>query len=718
MPIATSPVASTPIAVSGDGSQQTKCSATAFLPQLSCAAFCPNILFAQLTLQKPGCSATAFAVNKVLFNGKLPSLVAQSGAVGVGRATVGVKIPQLSARAQAGCHVNLQLPLLATKAVVVSGGICRTQAFLPQIIGKSAAGGRGRVKLPKLRATSTTTSTSVFQAALVLQTLVATGVATVTIPIEPNSVVCKAHIPSLEINARSGAKASVRLSNLGVVASATSGVVAFCRVFLQPLRAAASGVLNNVVAAKIFLPKLGTVPRAYVRATLPKLVTAAWVVGARGVSETWVVNLKHDPHSPPTGEADVDEVTTYTNYDFEQIVRNGEDYYGVGSRGVYRLGKVVGDDTGVSQNTTTTTTPGTPGTTVVQKTGLIIPWYIYPDGAASGTDGVLNAFLVERAKHPNVDVQVIVNPDNGVGWSIDSNYQAFIDTLLASNCTPLAYIPTTYGARPIAEIKAEVVRLGNLYTGIVGIFYDEASDTDTPSNIAYYSEITAYAHAMGYTPVCINAGIGIPNSFYTAASMFDTCVVYENKKYQQVGDLLVQPEAVRDKRCVMVYNNPWNLQKVNELVAHARWVYVSDCGAGYDTLPTYIVDLFNACEPTTTTVGGTPPTTVTITTGGATPVEFYFKTGLHDFRSQQHKTVVSAYIAGRIEGGVIVELFPGEKAVQPQRFTTPRGNTAQNYRQKFPLGNKFRYYAFGIGGDTPFVLDGMGIELANMTRRV
>lgn len=720
MPIATSPVASTPIAVSGDGSQpqQTKCSATAFLPQLSCAAFCPNIIVAQLTLQKPRCSATAFAVNKVLFKGELPSLVAQSVAVGVGRAAIGVKIPQLSARAQAGCYVNLQLPLLATKAVAVSGGICSTQAFLPQIISQSAAGGRGRVKLPKLRAASTTTSTCVFQAALVLQPLVATGQVTVTIPIEPNNVVCKAHLPILESKARSGAKASMRLLKLGSIASATSGSVAVVRASFPKLQARAWCTPNNVISAQLLLPKLGVVPKAYILAKLPKLVATAWFAGAHGVSETWVVNLKHDPHSPPTGEADVDEITTYTNYDFEQIVRNGEDYYGVGSRGVFRLGKVVGDDTGVSQTTTTTTTPGTPGTTVLRKTGLIIPWYIYPDGAASGTDMVLNAFLVERAKHPNVDVQVIVNPDNGVGWSIDSNYQAFINTLVANNCTPLAYIPTTYGARPVAEIKAEVVRWGDLYTGVVGIFYDEASDTDTPSNIAYYSEITAYAHAMGYAPICINAGIGVPNSFYETPSMFDTCVVYENNQYQQNGDLLDQPAAVRNKRCVMVYNNAWDAQKVTELVEHARWVYVSDCGAGYDTLPTYIVDLFTACATNTTTVGGTPPTTVTTTVGGAVPVEFYFKTGLHDFRSQQHKTIASAYMAGRIEGGVIVELFPGEKAVQPQRFATPRGNTAQNYRQKFPLGNKFRYYAFGIGGDTPFVLDGLGIELANMTRRV
>ena len=699
MPFATMPFATSPIAASGDGVGTSCVGASCVLPKLRC-------------------SATAFANNKALLRTTLPKIVASGGAVGVGHAHVFVKIQALVVRAQTGCVVQAQLPLLAANAGVLSGLICSGQPLLPRIAAKGRTGASGRAKLPKLRSLGSTTSTCVFHAVVAVPNLIATASATVTIPVVPDKLICKAQLPNMVVVGRSGVKAKLHLAKVAVVASATSGGVAFGTLKLHPLRAAASCRRDNVLTAQLVLPKIGVIPRAYVRAKLPNLTVTAQVFGARGLSETWVVNLKHDPHSPPTGEADVDEVTTYTNYDFEQIVRNGDDYYGVGARGVFRLGKVADDDTGVPQTTTTTTTPGVPGTTVVQNTGLIIPWYIYPDGAATGTDAVLNSFLVERAKHPNVDVQVIVNPNNGVGFASDANYQALIDALVANNCTPLAYIPTTYGTRSLVDVKAEVVRWDSLYTGVVGVFYDEASNTDTQANIAYYSELTAYAHAMGYTPICINAGIGVPNSFYATPTMFDEVVVYENNQYQQTGDLINQPSAVRNKRCVMVYNNPFVAQKVTELVAHARWVYVSDCGAGYDTLPTYIGALFSACEPTSTTVGGTPPTTVTTTAGGAIPVEFYFKTGLHDFRSQTQKTIVSAYMAGRINGGVIVELFPGENAKQPQKFTTPRGNTVQNYRQRFPLGNKFRYYAFGIGGNTPFVLDGLSVELANLTRRV
>jgi hypothetical protein len=456
MPIATSPIASTAIGVD-DAQTATTVINTAVayptLPTIVCTAYVAERAVVHATLPNLNCAAQGFPLIKATATIKLPTIIARSNAVGVGHADAVVKIPKLGVRAQTGGYVQAQLPFLVAKGVALSGIICGGQVFLPQITATVHTGAHGRAKLPKLIATSTTTSTCVIKAFVVLPKLVATGVATVTIPIAQNHVVCKAHLPNLVIKSHSGAKVSAGLLKLRVIASATSGVVASVRAALPHLRAVARCTPNTVIATRLFLPKLGVVPRAYARAKLPKLVTIATVVGARGLSETWVVNLKHDPHSPPTGEADVDEVTTYTNYDFEQIVRNGEDYYGVGSQGVFKLGKVVGDDSGG-------------------------------------------------------------------------------------------------------------------------------------------------------------------------------------------------------------------------------------------------------------------------TAGGSTPVEFYFKTGLHDFRAQTQKTIVSAYIAGRINGGVIVDLFPGENAVQPQRFTTPRGNTVQNYRQKFPLGNKFRYYAFGIGGNTPFVLDGLGVELANMTRRV
>lgn len=699
MPFATSPWASTPIAGNGDAATTNHIIATARVSGLIA-------------------TGRAYPVTHVNATAKLPNLIAVAAVVGVSRGSAICQLPPLRVKSFVGAFGGFQIPKLVANTRSAVGSIATAVVTLGKVIASSHTGGAAKAKLPKLVARGDTTSTVVIAGKLRTPRLVANGVVLVDISPAPERLSVSAYLPRLHASALLGVKAVNKIPKLMASASLTSGSVLNAKLMVSKLVATATSVANNVIVGSLKLPQLCVLPRIRASAKLPVPLVIASCMGGDGIVETWVVNLKHDPKSPPTGEADVDEVTTYTNYDFEQIVRNGSHYYGVGKRGIFRLGEVVGDDSGVPQTTTTTTTPGTPGTTVVRKTGLIIPWYIYPDNAMSGGDVVLNAFLAERALHPDVDVQVIVNPDNGAGWATDPNYQAFINTLRANNCTTLAYIPTTYTNRPIRSVKDEVIRWGDLYQGLDGIFYDEAASTDTSGTIAYYQEIVAYAHAMGYSPVCINAGMAVPDSFYTAAGVFDTVVVFENNRYQQADDFPVQPSSSRDKKCVMVYNNQFDAANVEHLVDQARWVYVSDCGAGYDSLPTYLHTLFVACNPVTTVVGGTPPTTTTVVTGGSVPVEFYFKTGLHDFRSQTLKTLASAYIAGRVDGGVIIELFPGENAVQPQRFTTPRGKVAQTYRQRFPLGNKQRYYAIGIGGNTPFTLDALGIELANMTRRI
>ena len=700
MPFATSPWASTPIAGNGDAATTN--------PTIVAAATLPGLVV----------NGRAYPVTHVSVTAKLPNLLAAANVVGVLRGTVICQLPPLRVKSFVGAFGGFQIPKLVATTQTAVGSIADATVTLAKPTFCLHTGVVAKAKLPKLSVVAGTTSTTVIAGKLRIHRPVANCVVLVDVLPTPERLTGALYLPRPKATTRLGVKATNKIPKLIASASLTAGSVINAKVWLPNLVGVSTCVANNVIVGLLKLPQLRVLPRIRVSAKISTPLITASCMGSDGVVETWVVNLKHDPKSPPTGEADVDEVTTYTNYDFEQIVRHGSHYYGVGKRGIFKLGEVVGDDSGVPQTTTTTTTPGTPGTTVVRKTGLIIPWYIYPDNAASGGDVVLNAFLAERVLHPDVDVQVIVNPDNGAGWVTDPNYQAFIDTLGANNCTTLAYIPTTYSNRPIRSVKDEVIRWGDLYQGLDGIFYDEAASTDTSGTIAYYQEIVAYAHAMGYSPVCINAGMAVPDSFYTAAGMFDTVVVFENNRYQQAGDFPAQPSSSRDKKCVMVYNNQFDAANVGYLVDQARWVYVSDCGAGYDSLPTYLHTLFVACNPVTTVVGGTPPTTTTVVTGGSVPVEFYFKTGLHDFRSQTLKTLASAYIAGRVDGGVIIELFPGENAVQPQRFTTPRGKVAQTYRQRFPLGNKQRYYAIGVGGNTPFVLDALGIELANMTRRI
>jgi hypothetical protein len=68
-------------------------------------------------------------------------------------------------------------------------------------------------------------------------------------------------------------------------------------------------------------------PTARAEITLRSVVTVTY--------EAYAVNLKHNPKK---GVEPVDEVTRYTDYPFNQIVRYKNQYYGVSDTGLYLLG--------------------------------------------------------------------------------------------------------------------------------------------------------------------------------------------------------------------------------------------------------------------------------------------------------------------------------------------------------------------------------------------
>lgn len=106
------------------------------------------------------------------------------------------------------------------------------------------------------------------------------------------------------------------------------------------------------------------------------------------------------------------------------------------------------------------------------------------------------------------------------------------------------------------------------------------------------------------------------------------------------------------------------------------------------------------------------------TTDDGAPIPFAVKTCMTDFGATEQKTVVSAYMGGRLGPEETVTLHVGEADSQPYSYQTPRGSVAQNYRQKFGRGNKARYYALGISGEAEFEIDSVDFEVNSMTRRI
>lgn len=103
-----------------------------------------------------------------------------------------------------------------------------------------------------------------------------------------------------------------------------------------------------------------------------------------------------------------------------------------------------------------------------------------------------------------------------------------------------------------------------------------------------------------------------------------------------------------------------------------------------------------------------------------TAIPWAFKTAVTDFGYPEFKTIESAYIGGRLGSAETLTLHAGEGAqTQAYSYTTPRGELAQNYRQKFGKGiRNHRYYALGANGSGELVIDSIDFNVAKLSRRI
>jgi hypothetical protein len=106
------------------------------------------------------------------------------------------------------------------------------------------------------------------------------------------------------------------------------------------------------------------------------------------------------------------------------------------------------------------------------------------------------------------------------------------------------------------------------------------------------------------------------------------------------------------------------------------------------------------------------------TTDDGDPIPYAVQTAKTDFDMTERKTVVSAYLGGRLGAAETISLVVGEHDTKVYSHTTPRGPLAQNYRQKFGLGIRDRYYALRVEGSDVFELDTIDFEVNKLTRRI
>ena len=212
------------------------------------------------------------------------------------------------------------------------------------------------------------------------------------------------------------------------------------------------------------------------------------------------------------------------------------------------------------------------------KKSIIIPVYFYSDDTN------------KWQKVINIDIDdavVIVNPFNGAGSEVDTNYVNFINNLINHSKKVIGYVHTKWGKRDIELVKNDIDMWISLYPNIEGFFIDEVSDSAT--KIDYYKKLYNYIKSKKNYFIVLNVGTMPDENYFSIA---DNIVVYE-------GDIKNLPnkacESYAYKSSIIVYGA--NEDKMKEIIStkHCKYIYVTDNNNSmpYELLPSFFDEEIN-----------------------------------------------------------------------------------------------------------------------------
>ncbi len=124
---------------------------------------------------------------------------------------------------------------------------------------------------------------------------------------------------------------------------------------------------------------------------------------------------------------------------------------------------------------------------------------------------------------------VVLNPDSGPG---SVSYPTFVTKVAAARsqgAVVVGYVDTTYAARPLAAVKADIDRYRAWY-GVNAFFFDQ-----TPydcADIAYYDELKTYVRAESLGLIFHNPGMNPQECYLNAA---DVIVNFEGSEATYAG---------------------------------------------------------------------------------------------------------------------------------------------------------------------------------------
>jgi hypothetical protein len=196
--------------------------------------------------------------------------------------------------------------------------------------------------------------------------------------------------------------------------------------------------------------------------------------------------------------------------------------------------------------------------------------------------------IIELVHGPARPRLLVINPASGPGPEASPSYRDAVRTAQATGAGVLGYVPTSYGARPLADVLADVDRYASWYA-IDGIFVDETAHT--AAQLPYYEAVSRHIRATGKR-VVINPGVPPAPEYFDLA---DVVVTFEGpySAYDAAVDRM--PDSVRRQPRGRVAHLVYDASRSQALAAidnpgEAGYVYVTSGSLPdpWRTLPAYL----------------------------------------------------------------------------------------------------------------------------------
>lgn len=225
----------------------------------------------------------------------------------------------------------------------------------------------------------------------------------------------------------------------------------------------------------------------------------------------------------------------------------------------------------------------------VQSAGLIVPLYIYPTYTERSSSYTRVANL--QKLYPNVKIVAIVNPGNGPGASVNSDYTQAIDILASGGVTIIGYVHTTYANRSSALVETDIANWKLFYPKVNGLFFDEVINDYDPIKFKYYTDLVAKAKTRGFNFFTANPGW---LTYQGIVDLFNMTLVYESKGLPDLNWLAPywNNYKSRGKLAIIPYGVPTLPDKVwfDQAIKSLNYFYITsdDLPNPWDSLPSYL----------------------------------------------------------------------------------------------------------------------------------